>query len=65
MTATGFYFMAHTLRKNGSVIRSNLTRKIYAELAMQLIAISIDLLPNTEVVPIKKNGIKRRVKIQR
>ena len=31
MTATGCYFMAHILRKNGSVIWSNLTGKISAE----------------------------------
>ena len=57
--------MAHTLRKNDPVIRSNLTGKISTELAMQIIAIAIALQPNTGVVPIKKNGTKRNVKSQR
>ena len=64
MTVTGCYFMAHNLRKNGSVIRSNLTGKISAELAMQPTAIAIALRPNTEVIPIEKNGIKRNVESQ-
>ena len=65
MTVTGFYFMAHTLRKNGSVIWSNLTGKISADLEMQLIAIEIALRPNTGVVPIENNVTKRNVKSQR
>ena len=65
MTVTGCYFMAHNLRKNDSVIRSNLTGKISAELAMNLIAISIALRPDTGVVPIEKNGTKINVKSQR
>ena len=52
----------HTLRQNGLVIRSNLTGKISAELAMQLIVVAVALRPNTGVVPIKFNGTKRRVK---
>ena len=64
MTVADFYFMAYTLRKNGSVIWSNLTGKISAELAMQLIAIAIALQPDTGVVPIKKNGTERNVKSQ-
>ena len=52
-TSTGFYFMAHTLIQNGSVIRSNLTGKISAELATQLIAILVALRPNTGAVPIE------------
>ena len=51
--------------KNGSVIRSNLTRKISAELAMQLIKISIALQPDTDVAPIENNETKRNVKSQR
>ena len=57
--------MAHTLRKNGSVIWSNLTGKISAELAMQLIAIAIALQPDTGVVLIEKKGTKINVRIQR
>ena len=64
MTVTGCYFMAHTLRKNGSVIWSNLNGKISAELVMQIIAIAIALQPDTGVVPIEKNGTKRNVKSQ-
>ena len=60
MTETGYYFMAHTLRQNGSVIWSNLTGKISKELAMQIIAISVALRPNTGVVPIKYNGTKKK-----
>ena len=41
--------------KNGLVIWSNLTCKISAELAMQLISISIALRTDTGVVPIEKN----------
>ena len=65
MIVMGCYLIAHTLRKNGSVIRSNLTGKIYADLAMQLIAISIAIRPDTGVAPIEKNGTKRSVKNQR
>ena len=50
--------MAHTLRENGSVIRSNLTGKISTELAIQIIEISIALRLDTRVVPIKKNEKK-------
>ena len=57
--------MAHTLRKNGSVIQSNLTGKISTVLAMQLIAIAIALRPNTGVVLIENNGTKINVKSQR
>ena len=62
MKATGCYFMAHTLRKNGSVIKSKLTEKIPAELAMQIIAIAIALRPYTGFVLIEKNETKRSVK---
>ena len=62
MSVTGCYFMAHTLRKNGSVIRSNLTGKISAELAMQLIAIKIALQPDTGVTPIENNEKNKREK---
>ena len=65
MTVTGCYLMAHTLRRNGSVIQSNLTGKISAELAMHLITIAIALHPDTRFVPIEKNGTKRSVKSQR
>ena len=54
--------MAHTLRKNGSVIWSKLTGKIYAELAMQLIEIDISLRPDTGFFPIENNGKKKREK---
>ena len=64
MTVTDCYFMAHILRKNGSVIWSNLTGKISAELAMQLIVISIALRPDTGVVPIENNGTKINVNPQ-
>ena len=57
--------MAHTLKKNGSVIRSNLTGKISAELGMQIIAIAIALQHETGVVPIENNEKKRNVKSQR
>ena len=57
--------MAHTLRKNGSVIQSNLTGNISAELAMYIIAIVIALRPNTGVVLIENNGTKINVKSQR
>ena len=59
MTATGYYFMAHNLKKNVSVICSKLTGKISAELAMQIIAISIALRPNKGFSPTKKNGTKK------
>ena len=62
--AMGCYFMAHNLIKNGSLIQSNLTGKMSAELAMQLTEIAIDLRPDTGIIPIKKNGTKRSVKIQ-
>ena len=65
MTATACSLMAHTLRKNGVVIRSNLTGKIFKELVMQLIAIAIALQPDTGVVLIENNGTKRNVKSQR
>ena len=57
--------MAHNMRKNGSVIQSNLTRKISGELVMQLIATAISLQPDTGVVTIEKNGTKINVKSQR
>ena len=65
LTVMGCYSMANNLRKNGSVIWSNLTGKISADLAMQLITISIALQPNTGVVPIENNGAKRNMKSQR
>ena len=64
MIVMGCYFMAHTLRKNGSVIWSNLTGKISTELGIQLIAISITIQPDTGVVLIENNGTKRNVKSQ-
>ena len=57
--------MTNNLRKNGSVIRSNLTRKISAELVMQLIAISLALRPETGIVLIENIRTKRSVKNQR
>ena len=65
MTVTCCYFMAHTLRKTGSVVQSNLTGKISVEIVMHPIAIEIALRPNTGVVLIKKNGTKRSMKSQR
>ena len=65
MTVTGLYFMAHTLREKGSVIWSNLTGKISAELVMLIIVITIALRPNTGVVCIENNGTERNVKTQR
>ena len=52
-------------KKNGSVIWSNLTGKISAELWMHLITITVDLRLDRGVVPIEKNGTKRSVKGQR
>ena len=64
MKVMGCYFMAHNLRKNASVIRSNLTGKIPADIAMQLIAIAIALRPDTGVVPIgKKKEQKEALKV--
>ena len=63
MTVMGCYFMVHTLRKNSSVIWLNLTGKISAELAMNLIAIAIALQPDTRVIPIENNGEKEARKI--
>ena len=65
MTATGCYFMANTQRKNSSVIQSNLVGKKSEELAMQIIAITISLQPDTGVVMIENNGTKISVKSQR
>ena len=65
MIVMGCYFMADTLRKNGSVIHSNLTGKISVELVMQIIAIAIALRPDARVVPIENNGTKISVKSQR
>ena len=59
--SNGLLFHGTYPEKNGSVIRSNLTGKISAELVMQLIATAISLQPDTGVVPIEKNGTKRNV----
>ena len=48
--------------KNGSVVWSNLTGKISAELVMHIIAIEIALLPDTGVVLIENNGKNKREK---
>ena len=51
-----YLFHGTYLEKNGSVVLSNLTGKIFAELAMQLIATAIDIRPDTGAVPIENNG---------
>ena len=63
--SNGLLFHGTYPEKSGSVIRSNLTGKISAEIAMQLIAIEISLLPNTGVFPIEMNGTKINMKSQR
>ena len=62
--SNGLLFHGTHPEKNVSVIQTNLTGKISAELAMHLIEILIDLHPDTRVVPIKKKGTKRSVKSQ-
>ena len=63
--SNGVLFHGTYLEKNGSVIMSNLIGKISTEIAMQLIAISIALQPDTGVILIEKNETKRNVKSQR
>ena len=63
--SNGLIFHGTYPEKNVSLIRSNITGRISADLVMQIIEIAISLRPDTWVVLIEKNGTKRNVKSQR